>query len=155
MILHLAGYHDAFELRLNELKELPCFTPGTYYLVEVPLVKELPMNNQELATMLEKMKMPETAIKNITSLLNLKPARLHGCATNTPDLGTEYGSQRDKEILQIIQELIKELPHENITFFGGNKHANYIANNIEYPHIILYDLMYNQKEYVSFLKGIN
>jgi len=158
--LHLGGYHDSFIIKVDQLKDEPCFAKGTFYLAEMQLDSSTidlfnnAKNRYELERRLINSGLCEIASSNIASLLDLQPSGIMPCATRTSDDGSVYGSQRDIEIKSLIKKAIEILPFDNITFFGGSKHAKYTANELDYPHKILYDFRYEQKEYNPLLKSI-
>lgn len=179
--LHLAGYHDAFRIEVNKLSDLPCFSKGNIYLIEVSMeysklfnkVNEELLNcsNKELAYIKSELEaelhqgLNHTVSANIADLIDLKPAALIPCDTDLPMEPTVYGSMRDKSILKVINgmvngdydnlagiikpvhELIKA-SNKDFVFFGGNKHANYMSNELDCAHKVLYDLRPEQPRFM-------
>jgi len=173
--LHLAGYHDVFRLEINKLKHLPCFSPGTVYLVEIPINTcadlfidinkklkycsddDLPTIKKELKAGLLGLGLNDKITANISDLIDTKPKKIIPISTNTPKEPTVYGSKRDKETLILTNEAVINLSEDNVTFLGGGKHAKYKANELEHPQIRLYDFRPEQIPYnpklQNFLKA--
>jgi len=166
MRLHLVGYHDAFPIKIKELIHYDCFADTI--LVEVPLDfkdyfskvsdeirkaddKKLKLIFLNLERKLKTNGISLVASKNIASLVYLKPrGGLIPCATRTkPEL--TYGSQRDQEIMACIEKIMETI-NCDATFFGGNKHAEYIANELSLPHKTLYDFRPEQSTHNEDLK---
>jgi hypothetical protein len=164
MTLYLAGYHDSFKIKLDELREQPCFAPGIIYLIELDVnttkdlfksineeLKNSSTIKSELESRLHSLGFDHTVSANISDLIDLEPEAIIPCATKTRAEPGFYGSKRDKEILFIVNALTSILK-KDVTFFGGSKHAKYMANELEHPHKILYDFRDEQSSYNPILK---
>jgi len=170
MKLHLIGYHDKFEIKINELLQHDCF--HDIILIEVPVTEfkeyfkyickkiqesndiELKLIKSDLEIKLRQNGISRIASANISNLVYLRPKKMIPCALKTKDEPEKYNSQRDQEILTLVRKAIKKFKEGDITFFGGNKHANYIANELTNIDMRLYDFRPEQIQYNLALNQI-
>ena len=166
--LYLVGIHDLFHIDLHPLKKEPYFSPGNFYLIEISFDKETIYSYQniqskkDLEDLLLKGHAHEIAIKNISQLIDFKPYGFLPCATRTLPEPEVYGSRRDREIMKLVKVAVDGLNKRgfegNIVFFGGSKHAKYMARELDYPSKELVNLIpfqAKQEPYLNLLLSIS
>ena len=154
-ILNLVGYHDWYLLPIKELglEKLDCFKEGTAYLVETSpypsVIEALKTKDKEIIYKTMIRLHTDVHAKNISQLADLKPYCILCCGSFILPEITVYGSRRDRDIMKRVIDAVSRLEkcldfNGNITFLGGNKHADYMANELNFPRMKLFNLMRDQ-----------
>ncbi len=160
-VLHLAGYVDWGWMKFDELKSLPCFAPGTTYIIELTEVDEDLFEGykdaDDLKDRIFSNDISITVAENLSVLADFEPKKIIPLMSPSSIFlpGKTFEEAvfiKSVEIHGLLKGILKDLSG-NITYLGGNSHANYLANHLEFPHKVLYDFNIFQARYSSLIRG--
>lgn len=166
---YFAGFHDAWEFNIKDVRNEPCFAQGILYFSDIErnkdtievfnyineklqnkdLVEPKLLNlEQELESRLRSSGFDHTTSTNHAQIVLLKPALIFPCAIKPDNFNEIINTNKLSEglynnINSILNDSLTNKYHKK-TFYGGSKEAKRLFEKFNCPNKILYDFRIEQ-----------